>query len=115
MNFDLKVYADDKTKIAKIRKERRTTFTVIIKSILTYYSSLPVEDLAKTILSEQYLKGIPKKTITIKESIISKETDHLRKVYEAVLTKKPRLEFKGMLCLLIHHFITNNTFDQSTQ
>jgi len=112
MNVDLRIYSDDKKTLKGVKEKQKTTYATLIKSILTYYSSLPVEELAEIILDQQQERTVRQETITIKESTISKESIHLRKVYNALLTKNPRLEFKEMLCIIFHHFIDTKPLDK---
>lgn len=111
MNVDLRIFSDDKKTLKAVKEKQKTTYAMLIKSILTYYSSLPVEELAEIILEQHQKRAVRKETVTIKESMINNESNHLRKVYNAILTKIPRLEFKEMLCILIHHFIETKPLD----
>lgn len=103
-NIDFKVFSSDKEKMKEIKNLQKKTYALQLQSILKYYSTIPVEELANIIInSYEFLHKEKKVTVTAKTVYFEGLEDHLRKVYNALLTKIPRLEYKEMILLIVHH------------
>jgi hypothetical protein len=107
--IDINIFYQDKEKLKKIKEASRKNYNFQIKNILVFYCSSPVEELANIVIDCYNSKVNDKSVIvTLHSHIISNEELHLRKVYNALLTKIPRLEYKQMIKYLIHHYLENN-------
>ncbi|MBU8732512.1 hypothetical protein KM915_20910 [Cytobacillus oceanisediminis] len=105
-NFDFYISSSSKNKMKRIKLTRKITYQDQTKSILKKYCSFPVEEIYKIIESNlNNLNNVNTNLLTINRLDIEKENAHLRKVFNALLTKLPRLEYREFIFLLIEdHF-----------
>ncbi|WP_430510701.1 spindle assembly checkpoint component MAD1 [Gottfriedia solisilvae] len=106
-NYDLKIFTENKKSMQSTKDLTKETYSSQIMNILDHYRSVPVEKFADIIINihEENIK-LKKSTITIKQEHLIHE-DYYRKVYRAILTKLPRLEFKEMLLYMFYDYFNS--------
>lgn len=105
--IDLYIDIKDKNKLRLNKENYSETYTNQINKIFNFFHSISVEDFAKIIFDIEELElPFEKKVITLKSSQLN-HLDYLKKVYFALLTKIPRIEFKQMIMYMIHYYLNH--------
>lgn len=106
INIDIPISKSVKNEMIKTKELTSKSFSYQLKKIFSEAQRTKVENLAKDIICFYKLRKIKSTTkITVRIDTVFDEK-YFRKIYYAILTRIPRLEFREMLSIIIH--IANN-------